>query len=280
MNSYPDNFENFLATISEILETEGSQDAADLLKFSEWEVEADEDNWGNVISYTVYLNIDPRKYAHLSIVDKKDMLTDQINKWLTPILKEKTGDDYSVAISTKISFRPGWRNSEYSVSRADNVADVLDADEMQKQVERIKNAIDSDPALAIGTSKELVESCCKTILKKSGIPFNKSDDLPKLTKALTQALKLVPDDIRDKAKGADKIKLILRNLSALTHYIAELRGLYGSGHGRDGKHKGLQPRHARLVFASAVAFIAFVTETYHQRTEPNDGAKTPQEGSP
>lgn len=57
----------------------------------------------------------------------------------------------------------------------------------------------------------------------------------------------------------------LRNLSALTQYLAELRGLYGSGHGRDGKHRGLEPRHARLAVGAAAAFIEFVTETHHQR---------------
>ncbi|WP_425311225.1 abortive infection family protein [Leptospirillum ferriphilum] len=59
--------------------------------------------------------------------------------------------------------------------------------------------------------------------------------------------------------------MILRNLSALTKYLAELRGLYGSGHGRDGKHRGLEPRHARLSVGVAVAFIDFVTETYKER---------------
>jgi hypothetical protein len=56
----------------------------------------------------------------------------------------------------------------------------------------------------------------------------------------------VPEDITDAKRGAETIKLILRNLAALTQYLAELRGLYGSGHGRDGRHRGLQPRHARL----------------------------------
>ncbi|WP_294987964.1 abortive infection family protein [uncultured Stenotrophomonas sp.] len=40
---------------------------------------------------------------------------------------------------------------------------------------------------------------------------------------------------------------------------------YGTGHGKDGKHCGLQPRHARLAVASAVAFVDFVTETCRDR---------------
>ena len=37
----------------------------------------------------------------------------------------------------------------------------IDRNWMQKKVERIQNSVDSDPELAIGTAKELVESCCQ-----------------------------------------------------------------------------------------------------------------------
>lgn len=156
-------------------------------------------------------------------------------------------------------------SSSRSVSRARAVAEALDAGWMQKEIERLENAVERDPALAIGTAKELVETCCKSILFKRGVSVSRSDDLPKLTKALTNELRLVPEGISDESKGANAIRLILRNLSALTQYLAELRGLYGSGHGRDGNYRGLEPRHARLAVGAAVAFIDFVTETYHQR---------------
>jgi hypothetical protein len=155
--------------------------------------------------------------------------------------------------------------AERSVSRARTVADALSAGWMQKEIERLENSVERDPALAIGTAKELVESCCKSILSKRGIEASRSADLPELTKILAKQLKLVPEGISDEARGAETIRLILRNLSALTQYLAELRGLYGSGHGREGRHRGLEPRHARLAVGAAVAFIDFVTETHHQR---------------
>jgi len=180
----------------------------------------------------------------------------------------------------KIAGRPRYvaRKSnlgERSVSRAKNVADALDAGWMQKEIERLEAAVESDPALAIGTAKELVETCCKSILTKRNVQFSRNDDLPQLTKLLTKELKLVPEGISDSAKGSETIRLILRNLTALTQYLAELRGLYGSGHGRDGKHRGLGPRHARLAVGAAVAFIDFVTETYHERGSPADGRVNP-----
>ena len=151
------------------------------------------------------------------------------------------------------------------MSRAKSVADALNAGWMQKEIQRLEIAVERDPALAIGTAKDLVESCCKSILALRGVTHSSKADLPELTKLLSRELRLVPEDIPNAAKGAETIKLILRNLTAQTQYLAELRGLYGSGHGRDGKYRGLEPRHARLAVASAVAFIDFVTETHQQR---------------
>ena len=133
------------------------------------------------------------------------------------------------------------------------------------EIRRLESAVEHDPPLAIGTAKELVETCCKTILTRRNIPFTKSEDLGELTKKQTKELQLVPEGITDENKGADNIRLILRNLTQLTNNLAQLRGLYGTGHGRDGQHRGLQPRHARLAVASAIAFVDFVVATYHHR---------------
>ncbi|PQZ49467.1 hypothetical protein CQ052_02345 [Ochrobactrum sp. MYb15] len=157
-----------------------------------------------------------------------------------------------------------------SVSRARTVADALDAAWMQKEIERMEHSVESDPALAIGTAKDLVETCCKTILKRRGVVVSNKADIPDLTKLVAKELRLVPEGISDEAKGAETIRLLLRNLSVLTKYIAELRGLYGSGHGREGKYRGLEARHARLAVGAAVTFIDFITETYHTHEHRSD----------
>ncbi|WP_447753261.1 abortive infection family protein [Sphingopyxis fribergensis] len=155
-----------------------------------------------------------------------------------------------------------------AVSRANAVADALDAEWMQKEIERLEAAVDNDPSLAIGTAKDLVETCCKSILTRQQVSFPRSASLPDLVKLVAKELRLVPEGISDEAKGAETIRLLLRNLTAVTQYLAELRGLYGSGHGRDGRHRGLEPRHARLAVGAAIAFADFISETYHQRILP------------
>uniref|UniRef100_UPI000D33DAAF abortive infection family protein n=1 Tax=unclassified Variovorax TaxID=663243 RepID=UPI000D33DAAF len=176
-----------------------------------------------------------------------------------------------IAGRPRFAFRAMTNHGGRAVLRARTVADALDAGWMAKEIERLENSIDRDPALAIGTAKELVETCCKTILTKRGVAFTKSEDLGELTKKLTKELRLVPEGISEEAKGAENIKLVLRNLTQLTNNLAQLRGLYGTGHGREGNHRGLQPRHARLAVASAVAFIDFVSETYRQRENTSAG---------
>ncbi|WP_427144096.1 abortive infection family protein (plasmid) [Pseudomonas nitroreducens] len=183
-------------------------------------------------------------------------------------------EEEHIAGRPRFAFRPVQNNSARAVLRAKTVAEALNAGWMAKEIERLENAVDRDPALAIGTAKELVETCCKSILKKRDIPFTKSDDLGDLTKKVAKALQLVPEGISEATKGAENIKMILRNLAQLTSNLAQLRGLYGTGHGRDGQHRGLQPRHARLAVASAVAFIDFVSETYRYREGKNDGDKS------
>jgi len=183
-----------------------------------------------------------------------------------------------IAGRPRFSYRLISQNGARAVTRAKTVADALDAGWMAKEIERLENSVDSDPALAIGTAKDLVESCCKTILSKRGVPIGKSDNLGQLTKKLTRELQLVPEGITDETKGADSIRLILQNLTQLANNLAQLRGLYGSGHGRDGQHRGLQPRHARLAVASAVAFIDFIAEThrYRESTDPQESTNRPQ----
>lgn len=174
-------------------------------------------------------------------------------------------EEERIAGRPRFTYRRLVHNGARSVSRGRTVADALDAGWMAKEIERLERAIDSDPDLAIGTAKDLAESCCKTILTKRAVEFTKSADLNDLTKFLVKELQLVPDGISDQVKGAENIRLILRNLTQLTNNLAQLRGLYGTGHGRDGKHRGLQPRHARLAVAAAIAFIDFVADTYRYR---------------
>lgn len=141
------------------------------------------------------------------------------------------------------------------------IAEQFDAAHITDQIKRIEASIDVDPALAIGTAKELVESCFKTILLERNIEYGK-EDLPQLGKKAFSAMKLLPEDVPDSAKGAKTIKVLLSNLATVVQGLAEIRSLYGTGHGRDGKARGVTSRHARLAVGAASALVTFAFQTH------------------
>lgn len=172
-------------------------------------------------------------------------------------LLKQCKDIYSRLLSGKVN-----------LSSLKQVAEKLDLQAIDRQIKRMEKSIDEDPDLAIGTSKELIESCCKTILHEMNIPFDeKKLDVPQLSKLTLENLRLTPDTIDPNAKGADITKKILGNLGQISHSMAELRNLYGTGHGKTGKSSSLQARHARLAVSCASAFAHFVFETHEERNK-------------
>ena len=172
-------------------------------------------------------------------------------------------DGYAYRTGSILPITPSARLAD-----AKAIAETFHAAHIGDQIRRIEASIDVDPALAIGTAKELTESCFKTILGERGIPYSK-EDLPQLGKKVFKALKLVPDDIPDAAKGANTIKVLLSNLATVVQGIAEIRGLYGTGHGKDGKTKGVSPRHARLAVGAASAIVTFAFQTHLEMDQPS-----------
>jgi hypothetical protein len=164
-------------------------------------------------------------------------------------------------------YRVGPWNPAYgrSADTLQKTALILSSTWMYQEIQRIEVSIDTDPALAIGTAKELVDTCCKHIADRMNLTLPKKPDTPDLVRAVLEGLKLLPDDISDSAKGADAIRKTLRALTTLMQGLVEVRNLYGTGHGKGSTHKGPQSRHARLAVASAATFVEFIVDTYRER---------------
>lgn len=187
------------------------------------------------------------------------------------INKHLNRDGWEIGEAIQISGLPVFaprqliEGAEYHIETAMKIASKIDAAYLSQQITRIKASIDSDPELAIGTSKELVETICKTILTDRQVEFSKSDKFPSLVKKTVRVLNLAPDDIDDRVKAIETIRQLLSNLSAISNGLAELRNPYGSGHGKDGKHRGLQPRHARLAAGAGITLATFLFETFESK---------------
>lgn len=180
-------------------------------------------------------------------------------------------DGFELSEKSRISGKPIYigRNigtaSMPGMKSAKEVLSSTDLVYVAQQITRMEAAVNNDPSLAIGTAKELIESCCKTILSERGIAIGNSDDIPKLVKATVKELKLTPKDIPDEAKAADSIRKLLSNLATVASSVAELRNKHGTGHGKEGSVKGLSPRHAKLAVGAASTLAVFLVETHREQ---------------
>ena len=180
-------------------------------------------------------------------------------------------DGYQIIEKTRVSGKPVFIGRFVGVEVSPGIKSMkevfkgADVGYVSQQITRMEAAVNQDPELAIGTAKELVETCCKSILHECNVPLSKGDDLPKLVKSTVQQLELTPDDIPDQAKASDTIKRLLSNLASITQGVAELRNHYGTGHGKLSANKGLQPRHAKLAVGAASTLAVFLTETHKVR---------------
>ena len=140
--------------------------------------------------------------------------------------------------------------------------------DVNRHIARIHHAIDVDPELAIGSTKELLESVLKTILISHGESTEK-DDLQQLLKKTQKVLKLDPKEVDTDAKGTEIIKRTLSNLGQVIVGIDELRNLYGTGHGR-AKKSGVTARHAKLVVGAGATLATFLMETFEYHNEKDE----------
>jgi hypothetical protein len=179
-------------------------------------------------------------------------------------------DGFELVEKTRLSGRPVYTGRYVGhvptpgVATARAALSGTDPGYVTQQITRMESAVANDPALAIGTAKELVETVCKTILDARGVAFSKSAELPELVKQAAKALDLAPDDVSDPAKASDMIRRLLGSLGTITQSVAELRNKYGTGHGKKAGTKGLAPRHARLAVGAASTLAVFLMETHNE----------------
>ncbi len=155
--------------------------------------------------------------------------------------------------------------SSVIIKTADNLKGKFSSEYMSQQIELMVSMQSMNPTNAIGMAKELIESCCKTILEDLGIAWSKTDDVPQLTNKTMDALNLLPANVQETDPGADAVKAVLGNLRAIPSKLAEIRNPFGSGHGKSASFQGLEERHAKLAVGSSITFVDFIWSTYENQ---------------
>jgi hypothetical protein len=121
------------------------------------------------------------------------------------------------------------------------------------------------PTGTIGIAKELIESCCKTILEANDVQYSKNDDLPKLLDKTQSALTINPRDMKDVADHKS-VKALLGSLASVARHLAELRNSYGIGHGKSASYTGLSERHANLAAGASLTLVDYLWATHLERS--------------
>ncbi len=180
-------------------------------------------------------------------------------------------DGYALVPRTQLGGKPVWAGESRSLAgtaalpAVRSARETFNADYILRQITRMEAGVETDPALAIGTAKELVESTCKAILEARSVPTSGREDMPELVRLVTRELRLAPGDVGAESRDPDTVRRILGSLGTLAGGVSELRNAYGTGHGRSPSASGLGPRHARLATGSASTLAVFLWETHGER---------------
>lgn len=172
-------------------------------------------------------------------------------------------DGFEVTPRTYISGRPiyagrtRFQDIGHATAPAKKVAGELSSDHIAAQITRMEASVESDPALAIGSAKEFVESVCKGILAARGATLSGGENLQQLVRMTREELSLASTSQAD-----ETLRKTVNALATVTQGIAELRGQFGSGHGHHPAAPRPRPEVARLAVGAAVTLSVFLYEVH------------------
>ncbi|MDF0478960.1 abortive infection family protein [Vagococcus sp. PNs007] len=148
-------------------------------------------------------------------------------------------------------------NSEYILFK-------FNSEYIESQLGLIIKEIEDSPRIAIGKSKELLESCFKYILDELSIEYKKSATIGDLRTEVFKVLDLNANH-NQHSKSNKEVKKILNSLSQIVDGISTLRNDKGDGHGKGSDFKELPPRYAWLVVNATATIVRFIWETYEYK---------------
>lgn len=156
----------------------------------------------------------------------------------------------------------GDQPDEIAVDDLQAAAAELGLVDVDEHAARIRRGLHEDPAQAIGSAKELLETVLKAVLELHGTGPETKVDVPKLLKDASVKLGLDPKGLRGDEPGAEQRRKTLGALGQLVTGIAELRNAgFGTGHGVSQRPE-LDVATARLAVAAAVAAATFYIEAH------------------
>jgi succinate dehydrogenase/fumarate reductase flavoprotein subunit len=141
--------------------------------------------------------------------------------------------------------------------RTEVITGLLNQDYVQKQVRLMHQSMNDNPHLALGTAKELIETCCKSILKQENVAYERDWDILKLVRETNKVIDLIPFVLDNKETAKTAVAKIIGGFSNIVHGVTELRNSYGTGHGHDPNFKMLDELYVKLAVTAAGELAVF-----------------------
>lgn len=156
-------------------------------------------------------------------------------------------------------------NTHLIINYGEKIKKEFNSEYIDSTVAFMIENIDSNPNVAIGRAKELMESCAKTILEELDPEFDEKLEFTPLLKKAMEALNLSANNQNKNSEAGKIAAKLLGNLGAVSQQMAELRNIFGTGHGKSKRFVQLPSRYARLTVGTSVTLVNFLWETYEDR---------------
>jgi len=145
---------------------------------------------------------------------------------------------------------------------------------IEEQIKSIELAVVENPGLAFDLAKTVVESACKTILRERKISFEPNDGLPRLFRAVTMNLSVLPIALSGDAEARRSLAQTLGGLHTSLLGVCELRNSFGfASHGSGEPRPVMESVQALLAAQAADAIIGFLYRIHRQERAPVKASK-------
>ncbi|MBE5471744.1 abortive infection family protein [Mycobacteroides abscessus] len=154
----------------------------------------------------------------------------------------------------------GFELTDAGELRAAGPVDLSTGDRiaLDEQLARLLRTED-DPALALGSAKDLLEAIAKFVLDELSWPYGDSDDFNKLWHFARERLGLLPQDVAA-GPAQSQVRAILQSSWTIASKVNELRNDHGTGHGRT-LPTGVTAEIAQMVVREACSVAELVLGT-------------------
>ena len=164
--------------------------------------------------------------------------------------------------------RDGWQIVGNRIVLIEHSVDVLitsmlrghPIDTIQREWDRAKLSVVSDPADALTAASSMIEATYKFVLHDMGHPFPSNQEMRSLSKTVHPLLHISPDQEAD-----EDFRALFQGTISIAQSVSSLRTKIGDAHGASPTRGQPLARHARLAVNVAGAVCIFLLETYQEK---------------